>query len=109
MVLGPTPSKAQFLFHIAEIELGVVDFTAREEISSPYEVDLTVASKDEIDFDDVIGKPAFLTILGDDSGYVGTGQDLCTKTPDRIGQSLGQATDASLHLPAGPEKTIVTS
>jgi len=66
MVLGPTPSEAQFLLHIAEIEFGVVHFTTREEISSPYEVDLTIASKDEIDFDDVIGKPALLTILGDE-------------------------------------------
>ena len=64
MVLGPAPSEAQFLFSIADKELGVVDFTAREEISSPYEVDLTVASKDEINFDDVIGKEALLTIIG---------------------------------------------
>ena len=60
-------SEAQFLFKIAETELGVVDFTAREEISSLYEVDLTLASKDEINFDDVIGKDALLTILGDEN------------------------------------------
>jgi len=67
MVFGPTPREAQFLFKIADEELGVVDFTAREEISSPYEVDLTVASKDEINFDDVIGKEALLTIVGDEA------------------------------------------
>jgi type VI secretion system secreted protein VgrG len=58
-------SEAQFLFKIAETEFGVVDFTAREEISFLYEVDLTLASRDEINFDDVIGKDAVLTILGD--------------------------------------------
>jgi len=67
MVLGPTPREAQFLFKIADKELGVVDFTAREEISSPYEVDLTVASTDEINFDDAIGKEALLTIVGDEA------------------------------------------
>ena len=67
MVLGPMASEAQFLFQIADIELRVVDFTAREEIFSPYEVDLTVASRDEINFDDVIGKEALLTILGDEA------------------------------------------
>ena len=41
--------------------------TAREEISSPCEVDLSLVSEDEINFDDVIGKEALLTILGDEA------------------------------------------
>jgi len=60
-------SEAKFLFEISGIELGVVDFTVREEISSPYEVDVTLASEDEINFDDVIGKEALLTILGEEA------------------------------------------
>ena len=59
-------SEAQFTFEISGTELGVVDFTAREEISSPYEVALTLASEDDINFDDVIGKEALLTILGEE-------------------------------------------
>ena len=59
-------SEAQFLFEIDGKEMGVVDFTVKEEISSPYEVDLTLASEDEVSFDDVIGKEGLLTILGDE-------------------------------------------
>ena len=64
MVLFGSANKARFLFKIEDIKLGVMDFSAREEISSPYEVDLTVTSEDEIDFDTVIGKEALLTIIG---------------------------------------------
>jgi len=60
-------SEAQFLFEISGIKLGVAEFTAREEISSPCEVDLSLVSEDEINFDDVIGKEALLTILGDEA------------------------------------------
>jgi len=60
-------SEAQFLFEISGSALGVAEFTAREEISSPCEVDLSLVSEDEINFDDVIGKEALLTILGDEA------------------------------------------
>jgi type VI secretion system secreted protein VgrG len=56
----------RFLFKIGDKKLGVVDFTAREEISTPFEVDLTLATEEDIDFDDVIGKEALLTILGEE-------------------------------------------
>jgi len=59
-------SEAQFLFEISGTELRVVDFTAHERISSPFEVNLNLASKEEINFDDVIGKESLLTILGDE-------------------------------------------
>lgn len=55
-------SEAQFLFEISGKEFRVVDFTAQERISSLFEVNLTLASEDEITFDDVIGKEALLTI-----------------------------------------------
>jgi type VI secretion system secreted protein VgrG len=64
MVLGPMASEAQFLFEIAGKELAVMAFTAREEISSPFQVDLTLASEDDIKFDAVISKEALLTISG---------------------------------------------
>ncbi|MDY7033591.1 MAG: type VI secretion system tip protein TssI/VgrG [Thermodesulfobacteriota bacterium] len=60
-------SEAQFLCQISNRELRVVDFTAKEEISSTYEVNLTLASEDEVDFDDVIGKEALLTVLGEEA------------------------------------------
>lgn len=60
-------SEPHFLFEISGIKLGVEEFTAREEISSPCEVNLSLVSEDEINFDDVIGKEAFLTILGDEA------------------------------------------
>ncbi len=65
--MAVSASEAHFLFEISGIELGVADFTAREEISSPCEVDLTLVSEDEITFDDVIGKEALLTIVGDEA------------------------------------------
>jgi len=60
-------NEARFLFDVTELEqeLRVVKFVADERISSPYEVNLTLASEAEANFDDVIGKEALLTILGD--------------------------------------------
>ena len=60
-------SEAEFLFEISGTELRVADFTAHEKISSPYEVNLNLASEDEINFDDVIGKEAFLRIVSDEA------------------------------------------
>ena len=59
--------EAKFLFTIAGTshETGVVDFRAHERLSAPYEVNLNIACEDEIVFDDVIGKEAVLTIVGD--------------------------------------------
>lgn len=59
-------SEAQFLFEISGKELRVLDFTSSERISSPFEVNLSLASEDEINFDDVISKEALLTILGEE-------------------------------------------
>ncbi|MBC2695371.1 MAG: type VI secretion system tip protein VgrG [Desulfobacteraceae bacterium] len=66
MTLFGSAGEVRFLFQIAEIDLRVVDFTAAETISSPYNVDLTLASEDEIDFNDMIGKKALLIIIGDE-------------------------------------------
>ena len=44
-----------------------MDFSVREEISTPFEVDLTLATTDdevEVIFDDVIGEIGLLTIFG---------------------------------------------
>ncbi|MCP4349974.1 MAG: type VI secretion system tip protein VgrG [Desulfobacterales bacterium] len=65
-ILKPA-DEAQFLFAVSGINLRVVDFTIRERISSPYEVELTLASEEEVSFDDVIGKEGLLTILGEEA------------------------------------------
>lgn len=66
MTIFKSGSEEQFLFTIADIELGVLDFNAQEELSSPFFVSLTIVSEDEINFDDVIGQEALLTLLGDE-------------------------------------------
>ena len=61
---------ARFLFEIpdeSDLEFRVVSFTATEGISTPYRVALNLASEDEADFDTVIGKAGFLTILSEDT------------------------------------------
>lgn len=47
-------------------DIRVLGFTARESISSLYEVDLSLASEDDIAFDDAVAKEACLTIANDE-------------------------------------------
>ena len=54
----------QFTFTVEGLPLKVLEFTAREAVSSPFEVHLALASEDEIAFDEVIGKEALLGIAG---------------------------------------------
>ncbi|MCP3677724.1 MAG: type VI secretion system tip protein VgrG, partial [Deltaproteobacteria bacterium] len=65
MTIFGSGSEEQFLFSIADMELEVVEFSIQEEVSSPFTAFLTVASEDEIGFDDVIGREALLTLRGD--------------------------------------------
>ena len=69
---GTSPTR--FLFEIpdesdveSDLEFRVVGFNATEGLSSPYRVLLNLASKDEVYFEDVIGKAGFLTILSEDT------------------------------------------
>ncbi len=52
----------QFIFNVAGKKLKVVDFNAEEQISEPYNVDLTLAFSENINFDDVLGKEGVLTV-----------------------------------------------
>jgi type VI secretion system secreted protein VgrG len=67
MALKETAHEAKFLFTIAGTshDTAVMDFRAQERLSAPYDVSLTLACEDEINFDDVVGKEAVLTIVGD--------------------------------------------
>jgi type VI secretion system secreted protein VgrG len=62
-------SEARFLFNIsgAGFELRVIEFTVLERMSFCFEVELSLASEDEIEFDDAIGKEGLLTILGEET------------------------------------------
>jgi type VI secretion system secreted protein VgrG len=64
MQLAAKADEAHFLFKIADRKLSVVEFSIREEVSVPFGLDLTLASEDDIQFDDVIAQEALLTILG---------------------------------------------
>ena len=58
-------NESQYLFQIAGIKLRVLEFTLVEEISAPFELNLQLAVKDEVKFDDVIGNEAVLSISCD--------------------------------------------
>ena len=56
-----------FSFVAAGMDFDVVEFTASEKISSPFEVDLALVSEDEIAFDEVISQSGLLIVEGSDS------------------------------------------
>jgi type VI secretion system secreted protein VgrG len=62
--------KARYFFETAALDpdtLQVVDFIGQEEISQPFRFDLNLVSEDpEIDFADVMNKPATLTMMRED-------------------------------------------
>ena len=60
----------RFRFEIpesGELEFRVVKFTAMEQISVPYKVVLNLASEDDVDLEEVVGKSGLLTILSEDT------------------------------------------
>ncbi len=61
-------NEPKFLFEVSgtSYQISVVDFNLNERISFPFEVTASLACEDEINFDDVVGKEALLTILSDD-------------------------------------------
>ncbi len=66
----PAGNEPRFLFEVSDTgkqyQISVVDFTLIERISSPFELNASLACEKQIKFDDVVGKEALLTILGDD-------------------------------------------
>lgn len=61
--------EAKFLFEITgtQYETLVLDFSVNERISNPFEMKISIACVDEINFDDVIGKESVLTIRGNEA------------------------------------------
>jgi type VI secretion system secreted protein VgrG len=62
MVIFATANEPRFTFSAEGMELLVVGFQVRENICAPFEVDLSLASEDELTFEDIIGKNGLLTI-----------------------------------------------
>jgi type VI secretion system secreted protein VgrG len=58
---------ARFRLKVGAAEGMVVDFYLREQISVPFEANIHIASEDEMQFNDVIGKIALLTLESDDA------------------------------------------
>ena len=67
--MAESAQEAKFWFKISGVkaETLVVDFTASERVSSPYEVNLSLACEDEISFDDVVAKEAVLTLAAENA------------------------------------------
>ena len=64
MVFSLTANVAPYLFEMEGKNFRVLDFFLRERMASPYELELTLASEDGVDFDDAVGKEALFTIKG---------------------------------------------
>lgn len=64
-------NEPMFTFEIIDpqCDFSVIDFRAREWISAPYEVSLTLAKEKEIAFSDAIGKEALLEIAGKENRF----------------------------------------
>ncbi len=65
MLLSIVGNEAPFLFQMAGQDFRVVEFSLRERISTPFELELTLASEEEVDFDAVIGTEGLFTIRGE--------------------------------------------
>ncbi len=67
MVLFNSGNEASFVFQIAGRNFRVVEFSLMEKISTPFELELTLASEDEIDFSAVIGNEALFSVLAQEA------------------------------------------
>jgi type VI secretion system secreted protein VgrG len=71
MAIFTPANEPRFTFAVAGNEMLVAEFTLTESISAPFEATIGLAAEDEIPFDDVVGKPALLTLeSGDETRYV---------------------------------------
>ncbi len=64
-----TAHEAKFLFEVlgTSYETRILNFTLYESLSSPFELNVSLASEDEIQFEEVVGKEALFTILGEEN------------------------------------------
>lgn len=60
----PEIIERDFLFDIAGKRIPVVSFTIHERVSTPFKIEIRCAYKEEIRFDDVIGKESLFTLSG---------------------------------------------
>ena len=60
-------NEPRFTLEIGGNDFSVAAFSAREKISGLFRIDLELATEEEVDFGDVIGQPAVLTVEGIES------------------------------------------
>jgi type VI secretion system secreted protein VgrG len=56
---------ARAMFTAAGRRLAVSGFTVRERLSLPFDAEIGLAAEEEIDFEELLGKPGLLTVTGD--------------------------------------------
>ncbi|MBR9981152.1 MAG: type VI secretion system tip protein VgrG [Desulfatitalea sp.] len=66
MAMFDNANAPRFLFTAGSHEWHVVDFTIEEQLSTPFQADLTLACEEEVPFEDIIGTNGLLTIDSDD-------------------------------------------
>src|SRR3989304_5010560 len=64
-----TAHESRFLFEVKGVsyQTAVLGFKLFEGISSPFALHVSLVSEDEINFDEMVGKEALLTLLGEDN------------------------------------------
>ena len=65
MIIAPA-NESRITCRLAGNEVLVSEFSATEHVSALFDVELELASEEEINFDDVIGQPASVTVEGQD-------------------------------------------
>ncbi len=60
---------SRFIFGVDGVEFLVVEFKATESMSKPFLVEMSLASEDDIQLDDMIGKEGLLKIVGTENRY----------------------------------------
>jgi uncharacterized protein involved in type VI secretion and phage assembly len=60
--LKPVPARFSFQIPGVPARFSVVEFSATESISLPFQVELLMTSKEDIPFEEVLNRPALLTV-----------------------------------------------
>ena len=64
MVVHVSGNEASFTFQMAGIDFHVLEFSLTERISAPFDLELTLASKEDVGFSAALGSEALFSIIG---------------------------------------------
>ncbi len=67
LIKSATANEEMFIFQVAGKKYSVLEFEMREEIFTPYNLDLVIVTEKELELDQITGKDGELTIFGDDN------------------------------------------